>query len=148
MTPTAAPVEGRSRAPSPDVARRLLRAKDFIDAHYDEPLSVAVVAGVAHHSPAHFARQFHRAFGETPHHYLMSRRLERAAHLLKNTDYTFARIAVSVGISSVGSFATAFRRVYGITPAEYRGRHLPALMDRVIPPCVREDADRPRLSRI
>ena len=134
--------------PSPDVARRLLRAKDFIDGHYDEPLRVAAVAHLAHHSPAHFARQFRRAFGETPHQYLLSRRLERAAHLLRNTDYTFARIAVSVGVNGVGTFATAFRRVYGMTPTEYRSMHLPALFQRVIPPCVQDAVNRPRLSRI
>lgn len=138
----------RVSTPSPYVARRLLRAKDYIDGHYDEPLRVEVVAHVAHQSSAHFARQFHRAFGETPHQYLLSRRLERAAHLLRNTDYTFARIAVSVGMSGVGTFTTAFRRVYGKTPTEYRAMHLPALIDRVIPPCVREDINRPRLSRI
>lgn len=141
-------IEHSVHTPSPDTARRLLRAKDFIDVHYDEPLRVAAVAHVAHHSPAHFARQFHRAFGETPHHYLMSRRLERAAHLLRNTDYTFARIAVSVGMSGVGTFTTAFRRAYGRTPSEYRAMHLPALIERVIPSCVREAVDRPRLSRI
>jgi AraC-like DNA-binding protein len=141
-------VERRPGTPSPHVARRLLRAKDFIDLHYDEPLRVEAVAHVAHHSPAHFARQFHRAFGETPHQYLLSRRLERAAHLLRNTDYTFARIAVTVGMSGVGTFTSAFRRVYGETPTEYRARHLPGLVDRVIPSCIREAINRPRLSRI
>ena len=136
------------RVPAPEVARRLLRAKDFIDVHYDERLDVAAAARVAHHSPAHFTRQFRRAFGETPHQYLLSRRLERAAHLLRNTDYTFARIAVSVGMSSVGTFTSAFRRVYGNTPTEYRALHLPGLVDRVIPTCVREAINRPQLSRI
>src|ERR671922_1291488 len=136
------------RVQTPEVARRLLRAKDFIDGHYDDRLRVSVAARVAHQSPAHFTRQFRRAFGETPHQYLLSRRLERAAHLLRNTDYTFARIAVSVGMSSVGTFATAFRRVYGQTPTEYRAQHLPGLVDRVIPTCVREAINRPQLSRI
>ncbi|HEX6506454.1 MAG TPA: AraC family transcriptional regulator [Chloroflexota bacterium] len=142
------PIEHRVRAPSPDLTRRLLRAKDFIDVHYDERIRVADVAHVAQYSPAHFARQFHCAFGETPHHYLLSRRLERAAHLLRNTDYSFARIAVSVGMSGVGTFTTTFRRVYGKTPTEYRAMHLPALIERVIPPCVHEAVNRPRLSRI
>jgi AraC-like DNA-binding protein len=134
--------------PAPDVARRLLRAKDFMDAHYEDELDVAAVGRAAHHSPAHFTRQFRRAFGETPHQYLLSRRLERAAHLLRNTDYTFARIAVSVGVSGVGTFASTFRRVYGQTPSEYRALHLPTTVQRVIPACVREATDRPRLSRI
>lgn len=141
-------IQDRVRTPSPLVARRLLRAKDFIDRHYEEPLRVEVVAQVAHQSAAHFARQFHRAFGETPHQYLQTRRLERAAHLLRNTDYTFARIAVSVGLSGVGTFTSAFHRVYGQTPTEYRAHHLPGLVDRVIPTCIREAINRPRLSRI
>lgn len=136
------------RGPTPEAARRLLRAKDFIDAHYDEHLHVPVVARVAHQTPAHFTRQFRRTFGETPHQYLLSRRLERAAHLLRNTDYTFARIVLEVGMNSVGTFTTAFRRVYGKTPTEYRALHLPGLVERVIPACVREAVDRPRLSRI
>lgn len=109
---------------------------------------MAEVARAAHCSPAHFSRQFRRAFGETPHRYLLSRRLERAAHLLRNTDYAVARIAVSVGMSSIGSFTTTFRHVYGKTPTEYRALHLPELIERVIPSCVREAVDRPRLSRI
>jgi AraC-like DNA-binding protein len=66
--------------------RHLLRAKDLVDARYREPLDVAALAGAAHLSPAHFSREFRRAFGETPHQYLLTRRMERAAALLRNTD--------------------------------------------------------------
>ncbi|MEO8898202.1 MAG: AraC family transcriptional regulator [Candidatus Dormibacter sp.] len=130
------------------VTRRLLRAKDFIDVRYAEPLRVATVARAAHQSPAHFARQFREAFGETPHQYLLSRRLERAASLLRNTDYAVNAICSEVGLQSVGSFTTAFGKVYGRTPSRYRAQHLPLLVQRVIPPCVREDVDRPQLSRV
>jgi AraC-like DNA-binding protein len=134
--------------PTPAVARRLLRARDYIDAYYSEPVRIEDVARTAHLSTAHFTRQFGRTFGESPQQYLASRRLERAAFLLRNTDYTFARICVTVGLSSVGSFTTAFRRVYGLKPTEYRAQHLPSLIERVIPSCIRESVDRPRLSRI
>jgi AraC-like DNA-binding protein len=134
--------------PSPVIARRLLRARDFIDLHYVEQINVHVLAGVAHQSPAHFARQFQQAFTETPHQYLLSRRLERAASLLRNTDYTVGRVCTLVGFTSVGSFTTRFGRVYGMTPAEYRREHLPLLTQRVIPPCVLGAVERPRLSRI
>ena len=107
---------------SPRITRRLLRAKDFADSHYAEPLHVATIARLAHQSPAHFARQFQRAFGETPHQYVLSRRLERAAALLRNTDYTVSRICLSVGFTSVGSFTTSFRRVFGETPTVFRWR--------------------------
>ncbi|MBJ7610561.1 MAG: helix-turn-helix transcriptional regulator [Candidatus Dormibacteraeota bacterium] len=132
----------------PAVARRLLRARDYIDAHYALPLSVETIATVAHQSTAHFAREFRGAFGESPHQYLASRRLERAASLLANTDYTVARICASVGYDSLGSFTTNFRRVYRETPTQYRDRHLPLLEQRLIPPCVQMAVDRPQLSRI
>ena len=67
-------------------ARHLLRAKDLVDARYRDPLDVPALARAAHLSPAHFSREFRRAFGETPHQYLLTRRLERAAALLRNTD--------------------------------------------------------------
>jgi AraC-like DNA-binding protein len=131
---------------SAQVTRRLLRARDFIDAHFSEPISVSTIARAAHQSPAHFARQFRSAFGETPHQYLLSRRLQRASSLLRNTDYTAITICMTVGFQSAGSFTTAFGKVYGMTPIEYRARHLPLLVERVIPPCVREAVDRPQLS--
>jgi len=55
---------------------------------------------------------------------------------------------MSVGLTSVGSFASAFGRAYGLAPTRYRAQHLPALMARVIPPCVLEAVERPQLSRI
>src|SRR5215210_7321654 len=79
--------EARLLAPLPP-ARHLLRAKDLVDARYREPLDVSALARAARLSPAHFSREFRRAFGETPHQYLLTRRLERAAALLRNTDHT------------------------------------------------------------
>jgi AraC-like DNA-binding protein len=101
-------------------ARHLLRARDLIDARYREPLDVPTLARAAHASPAHFAREFRRAFGETPHQYLMTRRLERAASLLRSTDHSVAEICMEVGLSSVGSFTSSFKRSYQLTPTEYR----------------------------
>jgi AraC-like DNA-binding protein len=130
------------------LSRRLLRARDFIDSNYSQTLSIADIARVAHLSGAHFARQFRAAFGETPHQYLSSRRLERAASLLRNTDYSVADVCVSVGFTSVGSFTSAFGRAFRLTPTRYRAQHLPALIARVIPPCVLQAVDRPQLSRM
>ena len=101
-------------------ARHLLRAKDLADARYSEPIEVEDMAGAAGLSKAHFSREFRRAFGESPHHYVLTRRLERAAALLRMTDWTVAEICVSVGLSSVGSFTTSFKRAYGSTPTAYR----------------------------
>ncbi|MEO7427864.1 MAG: helix-turn-helix transcriptional regulator, partial [Acidimicrobiales bacterium] len=97
-------------------ARHLLRAKDLADARYFEVLTVQDMARVAGLSLAHFSREFRRAFGETPHQYLLTRRLERASALLRNTDRTVTEICFAVGLASIGSFTTSFRRVYGVPP--------------------------------
>jgi AraC-like DNA-binding protein len=122
--------------------RHLLRAKDLIDARYRDPLDVATLAAAAHLSPAHFSREFRRVFGETPHQYLLTRRLERAADRLRNTDHSVADICFDVGLASVGSFTTSFRRAYGMTPTEYRAAHPPLTRAR-IPTCVLQAYARP-----
>jgi AraC-like DNA-binding protein len=127
-------------------ARHLLRAKDLIDARFRDPLDVPELARAAHMSPAHFSREFRRSFGETPHQYLLTRRLERAASLLRNTDHSVADICFDVGLRSVGSFTTSFGRSYGVSPTAYRSVHPPA-SDRVrIPTCVLQAYARPQSS--
>jgi AraC-like DNA-binding protein len=124
--------------------RHLLRAKDLVDARYREPLDVAALARAAHLSPAHFSREFRRAFGETPHQYLLTRRLERAASLLRTTDRTISDICFTVGLRSVGSFTTSFQRTFGRSPAAYRAAHPPAVSRARIPTCVLQAYGRPR----
>jgi AraC-like DNA-binding protein len=126
--------------------RHLLRAKDLADARYREPLDVAALARAAHLSPAHFSREFRRAFGETPHQYLLTRRLERAAELLRNTDRPVAEICLAVGLRSLGSFTTSFGRAYGMSPSAYRAAHAPASARLRIPTCVLQAYARPRSS--
>jgi AraC-like DNA-binding protein len=126
--------------------RHLLRAKDLIDSRYREPLDVATLARAAHLSRAHFSREFRRAFGEPPHRYLLTRRMERAAALLRNTDRTVADICVAVGLRSVGSFTTTFGRTYGLTPTAYRAAHPPAVSRVRIPTCVLQAYARPHSS--
>ncbi len=133
------------KAPVPP-ARHLLRAKDMIDALYREPLDVPALARAAHVSPAHFTREFRRAFGETPHQYLLTRRLERAAELLRNTDRTVTDICLAVGLSSVGSFVTSFGRTFGLSPTAYRAAHPPASAHVRIPTCVLQAYARPQPS--
>jgi AraC-like DNA-binding protein len=117
-------------------ARHLLRAKDLVDARYREPLDVRTLARAAHLSPAHFSREFRRTFGETPHQYLLMRRLERAAALLRNTDRSVADICLTVGLRSVGSFTTSFGRMFGVSPTAYRAAHPPAAARARVPTCV------------
>ncbi|MDX6453435.1 MAG: hypothetical protein QOH16_3484 [Gaiellaceae bacterium] len=126
--------------------RHLLRAKDLIDARYRDPLDVSLLAQAARLSPAHFSREFRRAFGETPHQYLLTRRLERAAALLRSTDRTVADICFTVGLRSVGSFTTSFGRIYGCTPTAYRAAYPPATHRARIPTCVMQAWARPRSS--
>lgn len=127
-------------------ARHLLRAKDLIDARYREQLDVEALARAAHLSPAHFSREFRRAFGETPHQYLLTRRLERAAALLRNTDRSVADICFTVGLRSVGSFTTSFGRAFGMSPTTYRAAHPPASRRIQIPTCVVQAYARPSSS--
>src|SRR4051794_30035461 len=125
-------------------ARHLLRAKDLADARYFEPLDVGDMAAAAGLSRAHFSREFRRAFGESPHAYLLTRRLERAAALLRTTDHSVAEICLSVGLTSVGSFTTSFRRMFGKSPTEYRASFPPATAWAVVPSCVVRAYGRPQ----
>lgn len=125
-------------------ARHLLRAKDLADARYFEPLTVADMARAAGLSRAHFSREFRRTFGEAPHQYLLTRRLERAAALLRNTDRSVTEICFAVGLTSVGSFITSFRRVFGVAPVAYRATFPSARRHIRIPDCVALAYGRPQ----
>jgi transcriptional regulator GlxA family with amidase domain len=81
-----------------------------MDARYYEPLDVNALAQAAGFSRAHFLREFRRAFGESPHAYLLTRRLDRAAALLRTTDRSLARICLDVGLTSVGLCTSSFTR--------------------------------------
>jgi AraC-like DNA-binding protein len=125
-------------------ARHLARAKDLIDSRYAESLAVDDMARAAGLSRAHFSREFRRAFGEPPHAYLLTRRLERAAALLRTTDRSVADICMSVGLQSVGSFTTSFTRSYGVPPNAYRVAFPPAAERALVPACVLRAYGRPQ----
>jgi AraC-like DNA-binding protein len=125
-------------------ARHLLRARDLADAQYAQPLTVQDMADAAGLSRAHFIREFRGAFGDSPHAYLLTRRLERAAVLLRSTDRTIADVCLSVGLTSLGSFTTSFRRMFGVSPAAYRERFPPAADMALVPGCVVRAYGRPQ----
>jgi AraC-like DNA-binding protein len=125
-------------------ARHLLRARDLADARYVEPLDVDDLARAAGLSRAHFSREFRRTFGESPHAYLLTRRLERAASLLRATDRSVAEICFDVGLKSVGSFTTSFTRTFGVSPTAYRAAFPPASHYALVPACVLRAYGRPQ----
>jgi AraC-like DNA-binding protein len=127
-------------------ARHLLRARDLADARFAEPLDVDDLARAAGLSRAHFSREFRRAFGESPHAYLLTRRLERAAAMLRMTDRSVADICFAVGLQSVGSFTTSFTRTYGASPTAYRAAFPPAARHAQVPTCVLRAFGRPQRS--
>ena len=108
--------------PAIPLSRHLLRVKDLIDRAYADDLDVKALARSAAVSPAYFSRSFKAAFGETPHQYLMSRRMERAMALLRTGDRSVTDVCVAVGFASLGSFSTQFRRFVGVSPNQYRQR--------------------------
>lgn len=123
---------------SVDMARQLQRARDLVDARFAEPLDVDEMARAAGFSKAHFSRAFKQAFGETPRAYLLTRRLERAATLLRSTDWPVSEVCWAVGLTSVGSFTTTFTRTYGLSPSAWRAAGPPAASLAMIPACVRK----------
>lgn len=125
------------------LARHLLRVRDLIDRAYSEPLDVAALARSASVSPAYFSRSFKAAFGETPHQYLLSRRMERAMALLRAGELSVTEVCMSVGFSSLGSFSTQFRRFVGVSPSAYRERSRQDRLAR-LPRCYVRMWTRPR----
>jgi transcriptional regulator GlxA family with amidase domain len=143
---------GSTRAPGttgqdPALLRRLLRAKDRMDAASQEDWPIPRLASVSGVSEAHFARSFRQAFGVPPHRYLLTRRLERAKALLRDTDLPITEIAFETGWNSLGTFGRVFRDVTGESPGQLRAREKAALHqpDRV-PACVLGAAHRPGLT--
>jgi AraC-like DNA-binding protein len=124
-------------------ARHLLRARDFVDGNYASRIDVDDMARVAGYSRAHFTREFKAAFGESPRAYLLTRRLERAASLLRSTDWPVAEVCWAVGLSSVGSFTTSFTRMFEMTPSEWRASGPPPESIALVPTCMRRLYGRP-----
>ena len=119
-----------------ELFRRVSRAKAWLDIHFDESPDMETAARDACLSPYHFHRVFTRAFGVTPHRYVVEKRLARAAHLLATTRLPVVEVCAAVGFQSLGSFSTLFRTRFGITPARARNqqdsRNIPAGNKRIL----------------
>jgi transcriptional regulator GlxA family with amidase domain len=135
---------GQSRDPL--LLRRLLRAKDRIDGASHEEWPVRRLAAVSGVCEAHFARSFRDAFGLPPHRYLLTRRIERAKTLLRDTELDITEIAFQTGWSSLGSFGRVFRDITGESPGELRAREHDAAHDLRPPACYLSAAHRPDLT--
>jgi transcriptional regulator GlxA family with amidase domain len=134
-------------AQDPELLRRLLRAKDQMDAASHEEWPVQRLARVSGVSEAHFARSFKEAFGVPPHRYLLTRRIERATALLRDTDRSITEIAFQTGWKSLGTFGRTFRDVTGESPREFRAREsvAPHALE-LVPACFLSAAHRPDLT--
>lgn len=131
----------------PELLRRLLRAKDRMDAASHEEWPVERLASVSGASEAHFARSFKEAFGVPPHRYLLTRRIERATALLRETELPITEIAFQTGWNSLGTFGRTFRDVTGERPGEIRTRKKAQPRDLApVPECVVRAARRPKLT--
>jgi transcriptional regulator GlxA family with amidase domain len=139
-------VDPRPARQDPELLRRLLRAKDRMDAASHEEWPVRRLARVSCVSEAHFARSFKEAFGVPPHRYLLTRRIEQATALLRDTELSITEIAFRTGWNSLGTFGRTFRDVTGESPRELRARQKASqhALDRV-PLCFLRAAQRPDL---
>src|SRR5262245_59500116 len=120
----------RAVSQDPELLRRLLTAKDRMDAASHEEWPVRRLASVSGVSEAHFARSFKEAFGVPPHRYLLTRRIERAKTLLRDTDLPITEIAFQTGWGSLGTFGRTFRDITGESPGELRARQKATPQDR------------------
>jgi AraC family transcriptional regulator len=115
-----ASLEALRAATREELYRRLYRARDFIAASFDEPLTLDAMARVACLSTSHFLRSFQQLFRQTPHQFLTDQRLRRARQLLLKTDLQVTEICFQVGFESLGSFSSLFRKKLGVSPAAFR----------------------------
>jgi AraC-like DNA-binding protein len=113
----------------------LLRARDLIDREFAKPLDLDAMAREAGYSKFHFARSFAAAYGETPAAYLARRRVERAKDLLRGANLTVTEVCLLVGLESLGSFSSLFRRLVGTSPSNYRAAQVRAGAAPPIPGC-------------
>ena len=112
----APPVRARGGLP-PGAMRRL---HEYMETHISENIELPMLATVADLSVYHFAREFKRSTGVTPHHYLVSKRVERAKDMLARTDYSLTEIALATGFSDQSHLARHFRQMIGATPGQFR----------------------------
>ncbi|MDX1992409.1 MAG: AraC family transcriptional regulator [bacterium] len=113
------------------------RARRFLDRHYTMPITIDQLSGEVGLSPYYFIRRFRSVYRQTPHQYLMQRRIARAKELLRTTDLSITEICAAVGFESLGSFSALFSKIAGLSPTAYRLSVRPTTKPAYIPLCVR-----------
>ena len=111
---------GNTTGTSALVGWRIVRVKAFIEKNLDRTIHTRDLSAVARRSLAHFSRSFKRAFGETPHAYVMRRRLEKACYLMVTSSASLSEIALSVGFSDQAHLCRLFRQAFGQSPNSWR----------------------------
>jgi AraC-like DNA-binding protein len=101
-------------------AWQILRVRAYVDSNLHRTIHIRDLSAVARRSPAHFSRKFKLAVGESPHAYLVRRRLERACHLMITGVASLSEIALSVGFSDQAHLCRLFRQAFGQSPANWR----------------------------
>jgi AraC-like DNA-binding protein len=104
----------------PDTRERVVRARGYLDEHLSDDVDLRTLAREVALSPFHLARSFRQEVGESPHRYLVRRRLNRAAELLVSTPLTVTQVCDRVGFGSPAHFSQSFRRRFGVPPSVYR----------------------------
>jgi len=99
---------------------QILRVRAFIDGNLHRAIHIRDLSAIARRSPAHFSRKFKLAVGESPHAYVVRRRLERACHLMMTSAEPLSEIALSVGFSDQAHLCRLFRQAFGQSPAHWR----------------------------
>jgi AraC-like DNA-binding protein len=105
---------------TPDLYRRIVSAKLYIDEHYHEPIGLEVISRNACLSRFHFHRLFTRVYKITPHQYLTQKRIDKAKDLLQQADVSVTEVCNNVGFESLGSFSVLFKKEIGFAPQYYR----------------------------
>ncbi len=115
-----APRERATRVVRADTRERVVRAREYLDEHLSDDIDLRTLAREVALSPFHLARSFRQEVGESPHRYLVRRRLDRAAELLVSTPMTVTQVCDRVGFGSPAHFSQSFRRRFGVPPSVYR----------------------------
>lgn len=121
---------------NPHPHKQIRLARRYLDQSYDAPITIDDLSREVALSPYYLIRAFRRVYRQTPHQYLVERRIARAKELLRNSDLSVTEICVEVGFESLGSFSTLFRKATGLSPSAYRERSQPTANPGYIPLCV------------